>query len=572
MLDVDGFACSDFNECNTANGGCGQFCNNTIGSFNCYCATGYSLRLDGFTCTGFGPVSQLSCTFTTTTSISITWIEPVPDVKGYDIIYIPTHGFFQPSPKTHFRSPGDTTATISGLFSGVQYSLSVFAFGLWNDSANVSTECITGLPPPINISLSLASRESVVVRWSKPARTLVLGYRVWLTDKETMIVASSRHLPQSAVSAAFTSLVPATEYVVAVSCISTFVQGPQADVTIITETDPPFNLFVDDVRDSRLALFWTPPVAKLIGYELQIDSTGQRRKRRSTSTITLPGSSDSYLIQDLVPATQYVLSLTAVSRFARSTAMTTTGITDTDPPSDFKVQKVSSSWMSVKWTPPVAVIVSYHLEVIEDASQDEMHFTIPSTLTAFNITALDPTTKYTILLAAVSMYGRSDVVEIYGSTVSTVVAEYSRTTTTQEATTTTTDRHVATTDTFWLNQLHTTLRTGSTPAVNQFRLELLETTTMSPTTEFQLQKDASTTPVKTPASGYNREYRTSQTTLSLLQTIQRMKDRVGELLVEETSSEDVLTTAESIKNLFLRDSFLHLTNSSSEFPLEVNSK
>ncbi|XP_035662428.1 uncharacterized protein LOC118406480 [Branchiostoma floridae] len=92
---------------------------------------------------------------------------------------------------------------------------------------------------------------------------------------------------------------------------------------------------------------------------------------------------------------------------------------------------------------------------------------------------------------------------------------------------------------------------------------------MSPTTEFQLQKDASTTPVKTPASGYNREYRTSQTTLSLLQTIQRMKDRVGELLVEETSSEDVLTTAESIKNMFLRDSFLHLTNSSSEFPLEV---
>ncbi|XP_035662429.1 tenascin-R-like [Branchiostoma floridae] len=327
MLDVDGFACSDFNECNTANGGCGQFCNNTIGSFNCYCAPGYSLRVDRFTCTGFGPVSQLSCTFTTTTSISITWIEPVPDVKGYDIIYIPTHGFFQPSPKTHFRSPGDTTATISGLFSGVQYSLSVFAFGLWNDSANVSTECITGLPPPINISLSLASRESVVVRWSKPARSLVLGYRVWLADKETMIVASSRHLPQSAVSAAFTSLVPATEYVVAVSCISTFVQGPQADVTIITETDPPFNLFVDDVRNNRLALFWTPPVAKLIGYELQIDSTGQRRKRRSTSTITLPGSSDSYLIQDLVPATQYVLSLTAVSRFARSTAMTTTGIT-----------------------------------------------------------------------------------------------------------------------------------------------------------------------------------------------------------------------------------------------------
>ncbi|XP_078664125.1 fibronectin-like [Branchiostoma floridae x Branchiostoma belcheri] len=333
-LNVDGFVCDDIDECDTANGGCGQFCANTVGNFSCYCAPGYSLQADSFTC----------------------------------------DGFFQPSPMTSIRRPGDTNATISGLFSGVQYSISVLAFGLWNDSANVSIECITGLPPPTNVTFSLDSRESVTVHWSQPGQTLVLGYRAWLTDKGTMSVTSSRHLPQSATSATFTSLVPATEYVVSVSCVSAFFEGPLTEVTFVTETDPPVRLFVDGILFDSLALFWTPPVARLIGYKLTYGSIEQHRRRRSTVSVTLPGYSDNYVIQDLVPATQYVFSLTAVSRFGRSTTITLTGITGTDPPSDLKVHKVASTWMYVKWTPPVAAVVSYHLEVIEPASQVEMHF------------------------------------------------------------------------------------------------------------------------------------------------------------------------------------------------------
>ncbi|KAI8485711.1 hypothetical protein Bbelb_365450 [Branchiostoma belcheri] len=376
MLNVDGFACDDIDECDTANGGCGQFCNNTVGSFSCYCAHGYSLGVDLLACDGFDPVSHLSCSTITTTSVSITWREPVADIMGYGIIYIPTQGFSQHSPKTSVRSAGNTNATIPGLFSGVRYSISILSFGLWNDSANVSIECITGLPPPTNITITLARQDSGLVHWSQPVRTLVLGYRAWLTDKETSSIISSRHLSQSATSANFTSLVPATEYVVSVSCVSNFFEGPQTELLFVTDTDPPVSLFVDGIRYSCVALFWTPPVAKLTRYELKFTSTEGHRNRRSTSSVTLPGNSDNYLIQDLVPATQYVFSLTAVSRFGRSGAITFTGTTGTDPPSDLKVHKVSSTWLYVKWTPPVAAVVSYHLEVLEAASQDEMHFSL----------------------------------------------------------------------------------------------------------------------------------------------------------------------------------------------------
>ena len=42
----------DINECSLNSGGCDQLCNNTIGSFQCSCNSGYTLNGDGITCSG----------------------------------------------------------------------------------------------------------------------------------------------------------------------------------------------------------------------------------------------------------------------------------------------------------------------------------------------------------------------------------------------------------------------------------------------------------------------------------------------------------------------------------------
>lgn len=47
----------DVNECeNGFSGGCGQICNNTVGSFECSCNAGFELGSDGFLCLGKGPL------------------------------------------------------------------------------------------------------------------------------------------------------------------------------------------------------------------------------------------------------------------------------------------------------------------------------------------------------------------------------------------------------------------------------------------------------------------------------------------------------------------------------------
>ena len=42
----------DINECQIDNGGCSQLCNNTVGSYNCSCISGYELTDDNHTCIG----------------------------------------------------------------------------------------------------------------------------------------------------------------------------------------------------------------------------------------------------------------------------------------------------------------------------------------------------------------------------------------------------------------------------------------------------------------------------------------------------------------------------------------
>ena len=46
------FSTKDINECSEHISGCNQLCNNTLGSYNCTCYTGYLLGSNGRTCYG----------------------------------------------------------------------------------------------------------------------------------------------------------------------------------------------------------------------------------------------------------------------------------------------------------------------------------------------------------------------------------------------------------------------------------------------------------------------------------------------------------------------------------------
>ncbi|XP_065908898.1 multiple epidermal growth factor-like domains protein 6 [Dysidea avara] len=55
---ADRVTCHDIDECNENSSKCGQLCNNTLGSYNCDCQNGYRLDSDGFNCSDINECTE----------------------------------------------------------------------------------------------------------------------------------------------------------------------------------------------------------------------------------------------------------------------------------------------------------------------------------------------------------------------------------------------------------------------------------------------------------------------------------------------------------------------------------
>ncbi|XP_014250447.1 vitellogenin receptor [Cimex lectularius] len=91
-LDGNGINCVDINECVSLNA-CSQYCNNTVGSFKCYCESSqYKLRSDKISCKALGP--EMAFAFTsnkeircrTSNNIDLVKLDfEIKDITGFDL-------------------------------------------------------------------------------------------------------------------------------------------------------------------------------------------------------------------------------------------------------------------------------------------------------------------------------------------------------------------------------------------------------------------------------------------------------------------------------------------------------
>ncbi|XP_078594600.1 uncharacterized protein LOC144872399 [Branchiostoma floridae x Branchiostoma japonicum] len=123
--DGDGVTCSDIDECAAGTHNCHEdaTCSNTDGGFNCTCYEGYAG--DGVTCTG---LSDLVFTDVGMDYMTLSWTAPVDlNITRYRLRYRPagaSHRDLSPAP-----SPGDTAATVPGLWADTEYTFTLTAFG-----------------------------------------------------------------------------------------------------------------------------------------------------------------------------------------------------------------------------------------------------------------------------------------------------------------------------------------------------------------------------------------------------------------------------------------------------------
>ncbi|XP_044179417.1 receptor-type tyrosine-protein phosphatase S-like isoform X10 [Acropora millepora] len=207
----------------------------------------------------------------------------------------------------------------------------------------------------------------------------------------------------------------------------TVAAGPFSDAVVVrtdedAPTGPPRNVRALTISSSSISLFWMPPEPEaqngpITGYSIFVKGDSE-----STKHFKVTAGMMAYNATGLRPYTNYTFQMQALNVMGvgpnSSTVMNTTfQAAPTGPPRNVRALTISSSSISVYWTPPEpeeqnGLITGYNLFVKGDG-EPKKHFKVTAGIMAYNATGLRPYTNYTFQMQAFSVMG----VGPYSSTV-----------------------------------------------------------------------------------------------------------------------------------------------------------
>ncbi|XP_068202544.1 cytokine receptor-like isoform X2 [Palaemon carinicauda] len=128
-----------------------------------------------------------------------------------------------------------------------------------------------------------------------------------------------------------------------------------------------------------------------------------------------------YVVRDLHPYTKYIFNIAiltqiGLSKWSKSVLVETKPDKPTSPPEDFKTIETDQSWIRLSWKPPNASerngkITLYKLswESTYGPKEETVSASSSSEITEYNVTDLDPFTKYSFKVIACTEMEHSDV-------------------------------------------------------------------------------------------------------------------------------------------------------------------
>uniref|UniRef100_A0A2K6BHN2 Fibronectin n=1 Tax=Macaca nemestrina TaxID=9545 RepID=A0A2K6BHN2_MACNE len=347
----------------------------------------------------------------TPTSLLISWDAPAVTVRYYRITYGETGGN---SPVQEFTVPGSkSTATISGLKPGVDYTITVYAVTGRGDSPAsskpISINYRTEIDKPSQMQVTDVQDNSISVKWL-PSSSPVTGYRVTTTPKNGPGPTKTKTAGPE-----LQGLRPGSEYTVSVVALHDDMESQPLIGTQSTAIPAPTDLKFTQVTPTSLSAQWTPPNVQLTGYRVRVTP---KEKTGPMKEINLAPDSSSVVVSGLMVATKYEVSVYALkdTLTSRPAQGVVTTLENVSPPRRARVTDATETTITISWRTKTETITGFQVDAVPANGQTPIQRTIKPDVRSYTITGLQPGTDYKIYLYTLNDNVRSSPVVIDAST------------------------------------------------------------------------------------------------------------------------------------------------------------
>ncbi|XP_072473619.1 fibronectin isoform X12 [Notamacropus eugenii] len=353
---------------------------------------------------------------TTPNSLLISWDAPAVTVRYYRITYGETGGN---SPVQEFTVPGTkSTATITGLKPGVDYTITVYAVTGRGDSPAsskpVTISYRTEIDKPSQMQVTDVQDNSISVRWL-PSNSPVTGYRVTTAPKNGPGPSKTKTTGPDETEMTIEGLQPTVEYVVSVYAQNQNGESQPLVQTAVTTIPSPTNLKFTQVTPTSLTVQWTAPNVQLTGYRVRVTP---KEKTGPMKEINLSPDSTLAVVSGLMVATKYEVSVYALkdTLTSRPAQGVVTTLENVSPPRRARVTDATETTITINWRTKTETITGFQVDAIPSNGQSPVQRTISPEIRSYTITGLQPGTDYKIHLYTLNDNARSSPVVIDAST------------------------------------------------------------------------------------------------------------------------------------------------------------
>ncbi|XP_041857685.1 fibronectin 1a [Melanotaenia boesemani] len=303
-------------------------------------------------------------------------------------------------------TPSTGHYTVYGLEPGIDYDISVVTVTESGDSEPTILTQQTSVPAPTNMGFGEVSPDSMEVTWVPPQvphtadiNSFLIRYHP-IDDEDEMTETSVGGRTNSVV---LKNLLPNTEYLVSVVCVYEQRESSPLVGTMKTALDSPVGLRFSEIFTNSFTIHWLAPQSRFTGYRIryQMVSGGRAKDER------LPPSRSHFTLTGLIPDTEYLVNIFAVSGKQESLPLSGKQKTISDAPTDLEVLDSSPTSITVRWAAPPVTVRYYRITHGESGGDSNpKEFTVPGSQSTATISNLKPGTDYTITVYAVT--GRGD--------------------------------------------------------------------------------------------------------------------------------------------------------------------